>query len=425
MSSLPSSCNNHPNSSAPRKLVRHNYHDYSNASAGTNPVYVTRGGVTTLFPLKLYNMLSCTTDPTDERIFELGGREYSLSSIVGWQPHGRAFKVHDVPLFKECVLPEFFGMKYSSFLRQLNLYGFTRLSAGVDKGAYYHELFLQNRDFLVCRIQRTKVKGSGTRAAANPDEEPNFYAMIPMRDVPTPSPSSSPSPEQDHLPNVNASLNINADKVESSSSTHDPLPLMPSSGVRRLVSNEVTDASEGATFNEINFGLEAFNLSDLSDETNDDDDLNMDILKDILSDDDDAEDDVVTQIFKEVQSKDEQLQESAASAPEPLPTRPTFQSEPPKLDADEIDFLHSLFGVCAATSSPANTTSARAHDKTTPSTVAEAMGKAATPKLAQPQVDTVNTQAEYRRTVNDATGAHYGNDGYRRKYQRTVSARSA
>lgn len=62
--------------------------------------------------------------------------------IVSWLPHGRAFMVHSLKLFEEEILSKWFNMtKYTSFQRQMNLYGFRRVAKGVDKGAYYHELF--------------------------------------------------------------------------------------------------------------------------------------------------------------------------------------------------------------------------------------------------------------------------------------------
>jgi hypothetical protein len=47
--------------------------------------------------------------------------------------------------------------------------------AGRDKGAYYHELFIRSKCFLSHRIQRTKIKGQGTRKPSSPETEPNFY----------------------------------------------------------------------------------------------------------------------------------------------------------------------------------------------------------------------------------------------------------
>jgi len=82
--------------------------------------------------------------------------------------------------------------KYPSFQRQLNIYGFQRLTAGPDKGGYYHELFLRSKPGLAYRIQRHKLKGTGTRKAASPESEPDFYKMpsLPVSNAVTPKGSS-------------------------------------------------------------------------------------------------------------------------------------------------------------------------------------------------------------------------------------------
>jgi HSF-type DNA-binding len=51
--------------------------------------------------------------------------------------------------------------KYTSFQRQLNLYGFHRVSSGPDKNSYYHPLLLRGRPDLCRLLLRTRVKGSG------------------------------------------------------------------------------------------------------------------------------------------------------------------------------------------------------------------------------------------------------------------------
>jgi hypothetical protein len=71
----------------------------------------------------------------------------------------------------------FHQTKLTSFQRQLNLYGFIRLTAGRDRGGYYHEMFLQGRSDLANQIVRTRIKGNGMKAASSPSTEPNLYGM--------------------------------------------------------------------------------------------------------------------------------------------------------------------------------------------------------------------------------------------------------
>lgn len=155
-----------------KREIQHNYHDHANddGSIYLETPIVSKGGVTIPFPMKLHNML--------EHI-SLGNTD--LAHIVSWQPHGRCFLVKDIKSFSSEVLPRFFQQKkYASFQRQLNLYGFSRITKGPDRGAYYHELFLRSKMILCRGIQRMKVKGTGSRMASNPDQEPNFYKMSPM-----------------------------------------------------------------------------------------------------------------------------------------------------------------------------------------------------------------------------------------------------
>jgi len=120
------------------------------------------------FPRMLYEML---------KVVEKNGQ----TDIVSWQPHGRCFLVHKPEKFIKDIMPKLFRQtKYSSFQRQLNLYGFQRLSAGPDKGGYYHEYFLQGSPLLLDSITRTRVKGTGVRKPTDARLEPNFYAMIPV-----------------------------------------------------------------------------------------------------------------------------------------------------------------------------------------------------------------------------------------------------
>jgi hypothetical protein len=170
-----------------RRCVQHDYHDHSQdeppseewmacsySSLGQMNAMLPRGSkrqnarhrdAATLFPLKLHKLLS---------MVEMEG----LSSIISWQAHGRAFKIHKPKDFLEKVMPiHFHQTKIASFRRQLNLYGFLRITKGLDKGAYYHEYFLRGMIILSSRCIRQRVKGTMVKGVPSPETEPDFYSM--------------------------------------------------------------------------------------------------------------------------------------------------------------------------------------------------------------------------------------------------------
>ncbi|KAL7550596.1 hypothetical protein ACHAWF_013817 [Thalassiosira exigua] len=171
-------------------VVQHHYHDHS-ADPIVDPTLIkhkAKGGVIIPFPVKLHSML--------DKIEEDG-----LAHVVSWQPHGRCFVVHKPKEFVNHVMPHYFKQtKMASFQRQLNLYGFNRLTSGLDKGGYYHEMFLRGKVSLAYDIHRMRVKGTGVRLPTNPDNEPNFYALPPLTKMdpanmpPLPPPKEVPVP---------------------------------------------------------------------------------------------------------------------------------------------------------------------------------------------------------------------------------------
>ena len=126
------------------------------------------GGALEPFPQKLHRVLS--------ELEEIpGGTE-----IASFLPHGRAFAIHKPKKFVEDVMPRYFRMsRFASFQRQLNLYNFSRVTEGKDKGSYYHQQFLKGRPVLCLQMRRVKLKGNGSNI--NICNRIDFYGMSPVQ----------------------------------------------------------------------------------------------------------------------------------------------------------------------------------------------------------------------------------------------------
>ena len=130
-------------------------------------------GVHATFPLRLQRILDK---------LEADGE----TDILSWLPHGRAFIVRDADRFVDELMPAFFNQtKYSSFQRQLSMYGFSRLTSnGPDKGAYHAQNFVRGQPGLAFTMRRTRINGNGTRKPGNPKSEPDFYKLAYMPPIP-------------------------------------------------------------------------------------------------------------------------------------------------------------------------------------------------------------------------------------------------
>lgn len=79
----------------------------------------------TIFPTRLHHILSDET----------------YASIISWLPNSKAWKLHDPERFETEIIPGHFKLtKLSSFTRQVNGWGFQRITQGKDKGGFYHEV---------------------------------------------------------------------------------------------------------------------------------------------------------------------------------------------------------------------------------------------------------------------------------------------
>ena len=97
-----------------------------------------------LFPVKLYILL-----------------ENESTDTVSWVASGKAFRIYSTEKFQSVIIPKYFKhTKLTSFQRQLNLYGFRRITKGEDQGAYFHPRFQYGRGEDVMEIRRLPGKSA-------------------------------------------------------------------------------------------------------------------------------------------------------------------------------------------------------------------------------------------------------------------------
>jgi len=83
------------------------------------------------FPAMLHRML---TD-IDELVKADPDMKF-LEEVVGWQEHGKGFRVHNKAMFIDIAMPTWFSrIKYTSWIRQLSSHWFMKIhTTGGDSG---------------------------------------------------------------------------------------------------------------------------------------------------------------------------------------------------------------------------------------------------------------------------------------------------
>lgn len=134
------------------------------------------GVMGTNFPSRLHDLLTLTEDDS------------SLSSVISWMPHGRSWIVHNKEAFIERISKSHFQFKkYESFLRQVNGWGFQRITKGPDENSYYHEMFLRGMPHLIRNNMRRCKRKKAVLGLGKCDEDGiklDFYALNETHPIP-------------------------------------------------------------------------------------------------------------------------------------------------------------------------------------------------------------------------------------------------
>lgn len=151
----------------PRPYPFFHYEDFSEVADPDPTMPLTATGKVPNFPAKMHAMLS----------------RQDLQSIVSWMPHGRSWRVHNPREFEIRVIPVYFEhVKFSSFIRQANGWGFHRITVDSrDRNSYYHPMFLRGLPHLCKDLKRP---GVAKKLVVDPEHEPDLHEISKLHPVP-------------------------------------------------------------------------------------------------------------------------------------------------------------------------------------------------------------------------------------------------
>lgn len=104
-----------------------------------------------------------------EKLFDILEDDSQYSDLISWQDDGVSFIIKRVNEFSEIVLPKYFKhSNIQSYIRQLNMYGFSKTRHDSNHREFTHQLFRRGRRDLLPLIKRkTQVNGNRSSGVDN------------------------------------------------------------------------------------------------------------------------------------------------------------------------------------------------------------------------------------------------------------------
>ncbi|XP_058779207.1 heat stress transcription factor B-2b-like [Vicia villosa] len=149
----------------------------------TTPAMDSQRSIPTPFLTKTYNLVE----------------DKSIDDVISWNEDGSTFIVWNPTVFASNLLPKYFKHNnFSSFVRQLNTYGFRKVVP--DRWEFSNDCFRRGEKRLLCEIQRRKICSAVTTsvsAVTTAGETPTVPVAVaspmPLTVIPMAMPMVSPS----------------------------------------------------------------------------------------------------------------------------------------------------------------------------------------------------------------------------------------